>query len=416
MRIVLITQYYPPDPPSWIPGGLARALAERGHDVRVLTTFPHYETGRVATGYKQRLHHVENIDGVKVRRVPLFASHSSNPITRMLNYVSVAASMRFARRFVKGADVAYVYATPMTVADPARAWTKGLKIPFVLHVQDMWPESVTGSGILPPRLTKAVQAPLNWWLSRVYKAAAATVAIAPSMMNMLVERGVPADKAHTIFNWSDDADEAEPHTEGPSWTGLRLVYAGNLGRMQDIETIIRALALIRDLEDVTFSIAGSGVLEADLRALVSSLAVPNVQFLGRLSPLEMAELYASNDFQFVTLKDLPIFDGTIPSKFQAGIANALPAISTVRGDLRRVVEQNSLGFTAKPEDADDLASAIRAAHATTAAERAQYRVRAREYYETVMSKPAAIDAIEALLRAARPRHPLSSSDPNEREQ
>lgn len=402
MRVVIITQYFPPDPPAWIPGGLARELVARGHEVRVLTTFPHYETGRVADGFKQKLHHVERSGGLTVRRVPLFASHSTNAVARIVNYVSVAISMRLARNFVKGADVAYVYATPMTVADPARAWVRSLKIPFVLHVQDLWPESVTGSGFLPSWAERIVRTPLDWWLSRVYRAAAATVAIAPSMREMLIARGAPAERATTIFNWSDDADDAEIGTEvvAASDANLSLVYAGNLGRMQSLETIMQALAKVQDLPNVTFRIAGSGVLEAELRGMADALGLRGVEFVGRVSPAEVAELYARSDFQFVTLKDLAIFDGTIPSKFQAGIANGLPAISTVRGDLRGLIEDNELGFTADAEDADSLADAIRKAYETSSEERAAYRVRSRRYYEMAMSKQAAVDDIESLLRNA----------------
>lgn len=400
MRVGIVTQYYPPDPPAWIPGGLARELARRGHEVRVLTTFPHYETGSLPDGYKQSLHHIEQDGAVPVRRVPLFASHSSNAFARMANYVSVATSMRMARGFLRDVDVIYVYGTPMTVADPARVWARSLDIPYVLHVQDLWPESVTGSGILPGRLARVASAPLNWWLTRVYRSAARTIAIAPSMREMLVQRGVPAERAVTIFNWSDDADEIVPNLSSSSAIGLRLVYAGNLGRMQDLETIVRALAEVRDLEGTELAIAGSGVLEDDLRKLVGQLAVPNVRFLGRLSADEVARLYAQSDFQFVTLKDLAIFDGTVPSKFQAGIANALPAISTVRGDLRTLIETHRLGFTAAPEDPSSLAAAIRLAYATTADERVELRGRSRAFYENEMSKSSAIDGIEEQLKQA----------------
>lgn len=400
MRVVIITQYFPPDPPSWIPGGLARELVDRGHEVRVLTTFPHYATGRVAAGFKQRLHHIEHTGGMTIRRVPLFASHSNNAVARVLNYLSVALSMRFARRFVKDADVAYVYATPMTVADPARAWSRSMRVPFVLHVQDMWPESVTGSGLLPSLLERAVRFPLDFWLKRVYRAAATTIAIAPTMQSMLIDRGVPLARAVTVFNWSDDADSTIPRTSAPNWNGLRLMYAGNLGRMQDLSTIIRALAEVKELPDVTLRIAGSGVVEPDLRALCASLRLTNVEFLGRLPRNKIHSLYETSDFQLVPLKDLDIFEGTIPSKFQAGIANGIPAITTVRGDLRILVENHGLGLTADPENVRSLAEAIRHAYSMSAEERNKHRLRARSYYEAVMSRSAAIDAIEKVLHDA----------------
>lgn len=400
MRIVILTQYFPPDPGSWIPGGLAAELAERGHEVRVLTTFPHYETGRVAHGYRQRLHHVEHVGGVTVRRVPCFASHSGNPVSRMLNYLSVAMSMRLARGFVKDMDVAYVYATPMTVAEPARVWTRSLRLPFVMHVQDLWPESVTRSGFVSSRIAEVMRPPMDWWLRRVYKRASTTIAIAPTMQKMLVERGVPSDRVATIFNWSHEADGVTPTHRPAAEHGLRLLYAGNLGRMQDLSTILAALAQVKDLPGLRVSIAGSGIIEAELRQSAVDLGLDFVDFHGRLSSDKMARLYADSDFQFVTLRDLEIFDGTIPSKFQAGIANGVPAISTVRGDLRRLIEENDLGLTANPEDPVALAAAIRSAHALGAEARRTLRARVRAYYESTMSKSAAIAAIEELIIAA----------------
>lgn len=401
MRIAIVTQYFPPDPPpSWIPSDIAQELAERGHEVRVLTTFPHYETGRVAPGYRQRFHHVEHVGQVTVRRVPCFASHSSNPVSRVLNYMSVAASMRLARSFVKGTDVAYVYATPMTVADPTRVWARSLKLPFVLHVQDLWPESVTGSGFVSAGIAKLMRVPLDWWLKRVYRRASTTIAIAPTMQKMLIERGVPADRAATVFNWSKEGEGARPADRPAEGVGLHLLYAGNLGRMQDIPTILAALEQVRDLPGLRVSIAGSGVLDAEIRQAVIDLDLDFVELRGRLTPDEMTALYGECDFQFVTLKDLEIFDGTIPSKFQAGIAHGVPAISTVRGDLRQLIDENQLGFTADPENADTLADTIRSAHATDAKSRSTLRARARDYYEAMMSKQSAIDAIESLIIAA----------------
>lgn len=399
-RIVVITQYYQPDAPAWIPTGLARALADRGHEVRVLTTFPHYECGRVSHGYRQRRRFLERDGSILVRRVPLFPSHSGNPVARILNYVSVAASMRLARSFVQGADVAYVYATPMTVADPARVWSRSLRLPFVLHIQDLWPESVTGSGLLPTSVGRSMTVPLNRWLRAIYGRASSVIAIAPTMRDMLIARGVPESKVSTVMNWSNDADDADPQPIINNRGDLHLLYAGNLGRMQDVSTIVRAAAKLGDLEGLRITVAGSGVEESSLKSLATDLEVQNIEFVGRLSPLEMREFYQQADFQFVTLRDLPIFQGTIPSKLQAGLANGLPVITTVRGDVKRLVIERGVGLSAGPEDPASLASAIRRAYAMSGSERLALRQRARLLYESTMSKCGAIDVIEARLLAA----------------
>lgn len=397
MRIVIVTQYYPPDPPSWIPAGVAHELAARGHDVKVLTTFPHYETGRIAAGYRQKLRHVEQDGAVVVRRVPIFASHSGNALARVVNYVSLAVSMRLARGFVKNVDVAYVYSTPMTVAEAPRVWARSLKLPFVLHVQDLWPESVTGSGFLPQRLGGFVDGLLTRWLRRVYRRAAITIGIAPTMKDMLIERGVDRERSAVVLNWSNDSDGVTPARQPSRAPGLHLIYAGNIGRMQDLPTIVKAAALLKDLPGLQIRIAGSGIAESELKDLVRELEVESIEFLGRLSVDEVSDVYARSDFQLVTLKDLEIFDGTLPSKFQAGLANGLPVISTVRGDMRTMVEEGELGFVAEPENARSLAASITQAYDTTVAERKELSRRARSYYDEHMSKRSGVDAIEALL-------------------
>lgn len=400
LKIGILTQYYAPDPPSWIPTGLARELARRGHSVRVLTTFPHYETGRISHGYRQRSWFEENDGSVRVRRVPIIPSHSQNPIGRIANYLSFVASVLFAGKFLSEADVIYVYGTPMTVAEPARVWARRRGIPFVLHVQDLWPESVTSSGLLGRGVGRIVTRVLDVWLRSVYDQANAVLAIAPTMRKMLIARGVDSSRCHTVMNWSNDSDGVDAQrlrAKAEREKGLTLVYAGNLGVMQDIEHVIEAVSNIRDRPGLRVLIAGSGVLELRLRGLVDRLGLRNVEFLGRLSGTELTQVYASADFQLVTLRDLTIFSGTIPSKLQNGLANGVPVITTVGGDVRELVDKERLGFTAKPEDADSLAQAIRAAYDVGTEERINLSVRARAYYEQNMSMRSAIDQIEERL-------------------
>lgn len=403
MKIVILTQYYPPDPPGWIPVVIAEELKRRGHDVRVLTTHPHYVNGRIDKGFKQKRRDIEDQDGILVRRVPIIPSHSRNPLGRIVNYLSFAWSAGRARDFVDGSDVIFVHGTPATVAAPANAWAKSLGIPFVYHVQDIWPESVTGSGFLPSPVAKLATKAINRWLSDVYRRAAAVNTIAPTAQRMLIDRGVPSEKSHLIFNWSygDGVQEPDTRRTQPPDAGLTVIFAGTLGTLQDLDTVVRAASSVRDLEGFRLYIAGEGLAGADLRRLVSDLgATDTIRFLGLLGDEEMTNLYAKADFQVVSLKDLDIFAGTIPSKFQAGLAHGIPVITTVRGDVTEMVDSHGLGFSAKPEDVASLATAFRRAHATSVSERQVLSRRARQFYDEHFSKQRAVDRVESVLRMA----------------
>lgn len=395
LRILILTQYFSPDGASWIPDAVAAEMKKRGHHVKVLTAFPHYTGGRVAAGYRQRLRFTEVLDGIEVRRVPVVPSHSKNPIGRIANYISFILSSHTAKRYVEGADVIYVYGTPATVVEPARAWSKSLGIPYVYHVQDIWPESVTESGFLPRRILDVMEGSINRWLKRVYKSASATVAIAPTARQMLIDRGVPPERAHLVYNWSDGPEEIE---RSPT-KGLVLLYAGNLGYFQDLETVIRAAKRMDHLPGFQLKIAGSGVLEHALKNLVHELDAGNyIQFVGRVAKEQMADLYAMSDFQIVPLKNVNIFAGAVPSKFQAGLAHGVPVITTVQGDVARLVRENELGFTATPEDVDSLAAALRKAYETPPEERLDLSHRARVFYESNFTKSKAMDRVEAILQ------------------
>jgi glycosyltransferase involved in cell wall biosynthesis len=402
MRIVIVSQYFPPDKPGRIVDELSAELARRGHSVRVLTTFPHYRTGRTEAGYRQRWRHIEEYGQVSVRRVPIYASHSRNALGRIANYLSFAWSSRLATSFVAGADAVYVHGTPASAAYGPRIWSRSLGIPFLYHVQDIWPESVTGSGFLPGAIAALADRLISKWLRKVYSAAGAVVAIAPGARDLLVQRGAAASRVHLVYNWARDVSRLPDPEEGERPSGLTLLYAGNLGVLQDLETVLRAVGRTTDLEDLRLLVAGAGVMEDHLKNLCLELGIQrSVNFLGQLAPDRVSEFYTSSDFQIVPLKRLEIFAHTIPSKFQAGLSHGLPVITTVTGDLTRLVAENGLGFTAGPEDVESLAEAIRAAHATTRRERQELRDNAQIFYETNFTKAHAIDRIEQILEAIR---------------
>lgn len=396
MKIAIVSQYFPPDKPGRIADELSQELTRRGHSVRVVTAFPHYDTGKIAPGFRQRWRHVESRGEVKVRRVPVFASHSRNAIGRIANYLSFAWSARFAGSFIKDADVIYVHGTPATAAHAAYVWSKKFGIPYLYHVQDIWPESVTGSGFLPARVGDLADRTISGWLRRVYGAASAVVAIAPSAQRLFVDRGASADRVHLVYNWARDSERRANGSRASS--GLTLLYAGNLGVLQDLENVMRAVSRVSDLQGFRLLVAGTGVLEGRLAELVGELGLQEkVEFLGKVSPDDIVDVYASADFQIVPLKRLDIFAGTIPSKFQAGLAHGVPIITTVAGDVSRLVEENGLGFAAEPEDVDSLEYALRQAHATSADERNAYRERASSFYNANLTKDQAVSAIESIL-------------------
>lgn len=405
LRILVISQYYPPEgAAAFYAASVARGLSERGHAVRVLTGYPNYPSGVLFPGHHMRWRARETEPGgVEVLRVPLYVDHSQSAIRRLLNYVSFGLSAATARNWSRGADVVYVYATQMTPA--IGPWLRSMfrGAPYVLHVQDLWPDSITGSTLIGhPVAKRAIDWLLTPWLRSVYRRSAAVVGIAPTMVATLISRGSPPDATHLVYNWGSNQEPGESTAPGAG-TGegglsLRVLYAGNVGDMQDLETVIRAAQLVADV-DVAITIVGDGVALPRIRDLASELGVGNVRFEGRVELDEMARHYGDSDFSLVTLKDLPAFRGTIPSKFQASLAHGVPVITTVQGDLHDLVQTSGVGYAVAAECAEALATAIRVAAASTSADRIAMGARASSLHHALFSTAAGISSMEEILRA-----------------
>lgn len=404
MRVLIVTQYFAPED-AGIPLGLAHGLIQAGHEVRVLTGFPNYPHGRLFDGYRLSWRQRENVQGIDVLRVPLYPDHSQNPARRIANYLSFGASSATARRFAAGADVVYVYATQMTAGFGPWLWRLLGGTPYLLHVQDLWPDSITGSTIGESSgAVRKLTALMEPWLKSMYRHASAVVGIAPSMVDALIERGSAPERTSYVFNWGDediaaareDAVASAAARRSADRAATEVVYAGNIGDLQDLPTAVLAAQTLQH-DDFRLHLVGDGVAVKALQQVVRERGITNVTFHPGVPREQMPEVYAAADFSLVTLKDLPIFHGTIPSKFQSSVASGVPVITTVQGDLRGIVEEFGVGFTADAENVAALSDAFRRAHELNLGERKAMASRAQAAYRDQFSREAAVSNIENIL-------------------
>jgi glycosyltransferase involved in cell wall biosynthesis len=374
--------------------------------VRVLTGFPNYPVGRIYPGYRQRWKDESTTDGITTRRVPIYPSHDNSAVRRAANYLSFSATSTLAAtRFLAGVDAIYVYLTPATTF-AAPALLRALhRIPTVIHLQDIWPESVTQSTLAPGGRTNALMyrtlsAAMRW----VYRRAAGIAVIAPSMGDLLVERGADPDKIGVVLNWADESffrpvEVTESARREIGYRGrTTIMHAGNIGAFENIEATIRAAAAQAGEIDLVF--VGTGISEQSARDLVTELGANNIRFLGRRPPSEMAPLYAAADYQLVTRRDLPIFQCTIPSKLAAALACSSPVVVSVPGDCSRIVEDAGAGLSCPPDDWQALADQFLKAASLSPEDRTSMAKRARETYESQMSMRIGVDELENMLRTA----------------
>lgn len=406
MRIIFLTQWFDPEPGALRGLPLARWMMSRGHEVKVLTGFPNYPGGKVYPDYRQRAWQREEMDGVPVLRVPLYPSHNGSALRRIANYGSFALSAASVGTPLIGkADVGFVYHPPATVGFPAMILKWLRAVPFAYHIADMWPESVVESGMVGAgRARQMVESVLSTWCRVVYKQARAISVLSPGFKQLLIERGVPADKVHIIYNWADDvfqplpkdaALEAELGFKGR----FNVVYAGNMGAFQGLETVIKAALRLKHIPAIQIVLVGTGQKEEELKALTRELGADNVRFLGRRQFWEMPKLNSLADVLLVHLKDLPFFSSTIPSKTQVSLASGRPVLMAVRGDAAEVIRKAGAGLTCEPENEEEMARAILKLYEMERDQRELMGARGRQFYLDEMSLEIGGQRTEALLEA-----------------
>ena len=393
-RLWLICQWFPPEP-VLIPRNIAQSLQNAGLAVHVITGCPNYPTGVVQGGYSARRFSSERLEGIPVDRCPLYPSHDGSALGRFANYISWAstATLRAITRVRRG-DVALVYSSPATAALPAIVCKLLFGTPFVILIQDLWPDSVLATGFVDrriiQRLVKAFIVPL---VALSYRLASHITVISPGMVDVLKSRGVPGVKLSLTYNWADEG-VYRPCAASPTFRGrlgisedvFLAMYAGNLGRAQALDDVIRAVGMASEDCEVALVLVGSGIAEEDLHALADRVAPGRVFFAPPMPTEEVPAAMASADIQVVALKDEPAFAHAMPSKVQAILASGLPLIAAASGDLRDVVVSSGAGWAAAPGAIEELAQCFRQAATTTKADLRSRGILARNYYDDTMSE------------------------------
>jgi len=407
MRVLLLSIYHDPEP---IPktGELARELQRRGHEVTVVTAFPHYPAGRLYPGYRLAPWRWEIREGVRVLRTFIYPYHGRSTPLRMLNYLSWMVSSLQAIWLAPRCDVMYVWHPPLTVGVSAAVIAAFKRVSYVYDVQDLWPESALASGLMRPgRIVRFLYRLADW----VYARAPRLFVVSDAARRYLQGRGVPIDKIEVAHHWLDTSPfdqsvTANVRTEFGWERRFVVMFAGNLGMVQGLETVVQAAAVIRDHADVLFVFVGDGSDRVRLEALVADLGLQNVQFVGRHPADQMPSFMRSADALVVHLRPSPIADHAIPTKILAYLAAGRPVVCGTGGAAEEVVRMADAGVTVPPGDATALARAVLAIKSMSADERCRLGENGRAYLHSRFNRDRIIDHYErtlaALVRRTRP--------------
>jgi glycosyltransferase involved in cell wall biosynthesis len=345
MRILWVAQWFPPDLGA-LPARItemANVWAADGHDVTVLTAFPHHPLGQIPPEYRGRLVVVEQWGGVRVIRCWLLALPNHRMWQRTLCQVSFClTAILLGMCRVGQPDIVLVSSPPFFTIPAAWLLARIRRRPFVFEVRDLWPEVFVEMGVMKRGFAYRVLRAMEEFF---YRAASCVVVVTRAFREDIATRGVDRNKIALIPNGADleiyGADDVEPrYREALGGVGRFLVtFVGTHGVATGLDQILDAAELLRDDSRVAFAFVGEGAERDRLMASASERALPNVTFHRAVPKEEVRSIYASSDACIVCLKPLPFLEKFIPSKVFEIIASGKPVIAALGGEAAQIVRE-----------------------------------------------------------------------------
>lgn len=381
MRLLIITQYFPPEmgAPQARLYELASRFRDMGHKVTVLTAMPNYPTGRIFPEYRKRLRCCESIDGIPVIRTTLYPSNSAKSLPRLLSYMSFATSCVSLGGWGLGCqDVVLVESPPLFLAPSGWIIGRALRAKTVLMVSDIWPDILIRMGHSANGF--AVRAML--WLERMAYRHYDIVALTNPGALKQIEARFPGVVATVISNGVDTSmfspmlRSNEIRRSLGAGDGEFLVgYCGLHGLAQGLDAVVNAAKRLQSDRRVRFILIGDGPVKQHLVSLAKELNVTNIHFFDSKPKKEMPAIVASCDAMLVPL--VTRLPGTMPSKVYEALASGTPPIVAKGCEGESLINHYNVGSTFDPMDGEELAQAVKEL-IEHPQEREAMRVRARE--------------------------------------
>lgn len=353
MKILVVCQYYYPEP--FRITDICESLVKKGHDVTVLTGLPNYPEGRVADEYRKGNKKEETLNGVKVLR-SFEIGRGNNSLKLFLNYLSYTLSGSLKALFMKDKfDIVLVnQLSPVVMAIPAIVYKKKHKKKVMLYCLDLWPASLAAGGVSEGSFIYKLFMKLSKWIYNSVDSIAVTSIMFKEYFNGTL--GITEKDIVHLPQYAEDLfiETVEVLKNGK----YNFVFAGNVGDMQSVETIVRAAYELRERTDMIFHIVGDGSKLEECKELSNQLKLRNIIFYGRKPISEMPQFYGLADAMLLTLKNDKTISYTLPGKVQSYMAARKPIIAAINGEANRVIEEADCGLCCDAENYKELANLI----------------------------------------------------------
>lgn len=394
MKILAVCQNYYPE--NFRITDICETLVKRGHDVTILTGLPNYPEGYIYEEYRAGKNRHQNINGVEIIRCSEIA-RKNNIFSRLLNYYSFSLSASFkAKKLSDDFDVILSYQiSPVMMVRPAIAYKKKFKKKLLVYSLDLWPASLGAGGIDEDSIIYKI---FYHFSRNIYKQAD----ILATAFNSAIDYFNNELKLNNINityipQYAEDVFMEISSSGNNENNEINLLFAGNIGKAQSVETIIKAANELKNYTQIKWHIIGDGSSYKKCVELANKLMLKNVLYYGRKPFEEMKYYYSNCDAMLLTLIDDKNINRVLPSKAQSYMAAGKPIIAAANGETADVIEKSKCGFCVPAEDYHALAdSVLKFLNSTN---KGAYGKAGREYYLKYFSKEISMQELEETLES-----------------
>jgi colanic acid biosynthesis glycosyl transferase WcaI len=398
MKVLITTSYYWPETVGTAPlvTEMAEHFAGRGHEVNVVTGYPHYPSWTPPE--RRPIRNRDRRGQVEIERRWHYVPASQSALRRALYEATLLAGGLTALPG-RQPDAIIGVIPSLAAGVHAAAAARLHRRPYGIIVHDLLGQAATQSGVAGgARVAGAVRAAELATL----RGAGRVGVVAEGFRRYLEEGGLERDRIERVRVW---ARRTEP-VESPDAAAARLgfareavlcLHAGNMGHKQGLANLLETAALLRDDRRVTFALAGDGNERSQLEEMARRLRLENVLFLpvqpaGRYEAmLEAADILIMH--QRATVRDM-----SMPSKLPTYFAASRPVVAAVAPDSEtaREIEASGGGLVVAPGDPRALAAALRRLAGDPDGRR-RLGLAGRAYADERLSAPAALAEYERFL-------------------
>ena len=357
MRILFLTDNFPPEvnAPASRTFAHCKYWVKQGHQVTVITCAPNFPLGKVYEGYRNKLCQKEMIEGIRVIRVWSYIAANEGFVKRVLDYVSFSISSFCVGLFQK-CDVIVATSPQFFTALSGRALHFWKRVPWIMEVRDIWPESIKTVGVMKDN---AIIRYFEWQERRCYRSAAKVIVVTDSLKDVILHK-VKKNKVYVINN-GVDKDLFQPmgkdvsllkelQLEGKCVIG----YIGTHGLAHKLDFVLQCAKELDGKSNYHFLFIGAGAEKKNLLRLKEDLKLSNVTMLDSVAKNKVGKYISILDVALINLKKSELFEKAIPSKIFENAVMQIPILLGVDGEARSIIEKYHAGVFFEPENKEDF--------------------------------------------------------------